>query len=101
MLTFINKLELLNDNVLSLWKKLKDKDSEGIALLYHKAYHVVISHLIEKGFSEEISRIQFKNAVVFLLNRIEVDEFNPKTDVVLYLTALTKSLLHNELSLSG
>lgn len=100
MLTFINKLELLNDNVLSLWKKLKDKDSEGIALLYHKAYHVVISHLIEKGFNEENSRLQFKRAVAFLVSRIEVDEFNPQTDVVLYLTSLTKCLLHNEYTLS-
>jgi len=100
VLTFLNNLELLNDNVLSLWEKLKDKDSEGIAILYHKAYHVVVSHLIENGYSEEISRIQFKKAVVFLLSRIEVNEFDPQTDVVLYLTALTKCLLHNEFSLS-
>jgi len=93
-------LELLNDNVLSLCEILKTKNSEGIAILYHQAYHVVISHLIESGYSEENSRKQFKRATAFLLNRIELDEFNPQTDIVLYLTSLTKYLLHNEFSLS-
>lgn len=77
---------------MSLWNTLKETEREGIEEVYRLAYYAIANQLIENGYKEAQARELFQQAVVFLVHKVKENDFDPDTDITLYLSTLIKGL---------
>ncbi len=77
---------------MSLWNTLKETEREGIEEVYKMAYYTIANQLIENGYKEAQARELFQQAVVFLVHQVKENDFDPNTDLTLYLSTVIKGL---------
>lgn len=77
-----------------MWNKIQREEAKGIEEIYHIAYYTIANQLIEQGSSETQARAYFRKAVVFLIDKVKQNDFDPEMDVTLYLSIVVQGLMN-------
>lgn len=81
---------------MSLWNTIHTDEAKGIEEIYRIAYYAIVNQLKEQGNSETQARKYFQQAVVFLVQQVKVNDFDPEMDVTLYLSTVIQGLIKNK-----